>query len=265
MTHAVLLSAGQGRRLSPLTDEKPKCLVTVAGKTILEWQLHAIAACGIDSISIVTGFEAQSVEASVKVMSLPVVPRCIFNPFFGVADNIGSCWAARDLIGSDTVLINGDTLFDKRILESVLNGATDPITVTVDNKPSYDSDDMKVQISKGRLKRIGKNLTGKIDGESIGMLRFLGDGGDMFTNAMKQMLHNQDALRLWYLSIIDKLAPTGSVGALSIEGLPWAEVDFPHDLPFAADQVGTFNWEQSRTSSMEPIDATTMATGERRP
>ncbi|MEO0957914.1 MAG: sugar phosphate nucleotidyltransferase, partial [Pseudomonadota bacterium] len=53
-TNAVILSAGRGKRLSPLTDNKPKCLVEIGGRTILEWQLRAIAANGIDRVAIVT-------------------------------------------------------------------------------------------------------------------------------------------------------------------------------------------------------------------
>lgn len=243
MTHAILLSAGKARRLSPLTDTKPKCLINIGGRTLLEWQLRAIAACGIRSVTVVAGFESRSVEAVLKVTSLPLIADCVFNPFYDVADNIGSCWAARHLIDDDVVLMNGDTLFDRRILEHVLREAVDPITVTIDRKGTYDSDDMKVEIENGRLVRIGKNLTGKIDGESIGMLRFKGEGGAKFNELMHEMLLDPASLRLWYLSIIDKLAPSGAVGVVSIEGLPWAEVDFPHDLPIAAEQVQNFDWD----------------------
>ncbi|NIQ95884.1 MAG: nucleotidyltransferase, partial [Desulfuromonadales bacterium] len=68
----------------------------------------------------------------------------IFNPFYTVADNIGSCWAAKDLIGEDTLLLNGDTLFEPAIAERVIETAEAPISVTVDRKDSYDADDMKI-------------------------------------------------------------------------------------------------------------------------
>ncbi|MEM9764889.1 MAG: NTP transferase domain-containing protein, partial [Pseudomonadota bacterium] len=98
-TNAVILSAGRGKRLSPLTDSRPKCLVEIGGRSILEWQLRAILANGVDRIAIVTGFEAGQVEQAVAQMGLPVAPEMVFNPFHAVADNIGSCWEARDHFG----------------------------------------------------------------------------------------------------------------------------------------------------------------------
>lgn len=242
LTHVILLSAGQGKRLSPLTDMRPKCLVPVAGKTLLEWQLHAIAACGIEDITVVTGFEAQSVEAAVKVSSFAGMVNFIYNPFYSVADNIGSCWAARDILRAGAVLINGDTLFDRRILSRLLKEAEQPVTVTIDRKSHYDDDDMKVKTDSGLLTRIGKKLTGQIDGESIGMLRFQGRGGALFVDEMTAMLRNPDSLKLWYLSIVDRLATSGQVGVMQIDGLPWQEVDFPHDLSVAQERVGQFEW-----------------------
>lgn len=245
MTNAILLSAGQGRRLSPLTDTKPKCLVPVGGRTILEWQLHALAACGIRDVTVVTGFEGRSVDAAIRTSSAGVSASSLFNPFYGVADNIGSCWAARHLIGDDCVLINGDTLFDSRILARVLEGATAPITVTVDTKPAYDADDMKVRTDGTRLGAIGKTLTGRIDGESIGLLRFRNGGGAAFVARMERLLRDPGALARWYLTVIDDLAAdpdAPEIGVLDVGGLPWAEIDFPHDLPIAADRVAGFDW-----------------------
>ncbi|MEM1315737.1 MAG: phosphocholine cytidylyltransferase family protein [Pseudomonadota bacterium] len=245
MTNAILLSAGQGRRLSPLTDARPKCLVPVGGRTLLEWQLHALAACGVRDVAVVTGYEARAVSAALKTSTADVEARSLFNPFYGVADNIGSCWTARDLIGEDTVLINGDTLFDRRVLARVLEEATAPITVTVDVKPAYDADDMKVRSSGNALTAIGKTLTDPIDGESIGLLRFQAGGGAAFARRMEEMLQDPATLSKWYLTIIDDMARDAAapeVGVVRIDGLPWAEVDFLHDLPIAADRVAGFDW-----------------------
>jgi len=255
LTNAVLLSAGQGRRLAPLTDNRPKCLVPVSGRTILEWQLDSLAAAGIEDVTVVTGFRGETVEAALKVVATEMPVRCLHNPFYGVADNIGSCWVARDLIGRDTILINGDTLFDHRILQHLLTHASAPITVTADRKDTYDSDDMKIRASGDQLERIGKTLSGQIDGESIGMLRFLGDGGARFADRLETRLRDPAALALWYLSIIDELARDGAVGVVRIQGLPWAEVDFPHDLPRAAEAVYSFDWPVRNSAPVAPTRA----------
>ena len=250
MTNAVLLSAGQGRRLSPLTDHRPKCLVEVAGRPILAWQLQALAHAGVAEATVVTGFGASAVETALAVMAPPIAVGTRHNPFFAVADNIGSCWVARGLFGADTLLINGDTLFDPRIVTAVLAGAHAPITVTIDGKGSFDADDMKVRLhgpgphpgpGGGRLARIGKDLQDPVHGESIGLLRFAGTGGAHFAAALDEAMRDPAALSRWYLSVIDALAAAGGVGTVSIAGLPWAEVDFPRDLAIAAARVAEFD------------------------
>jgi len=240
MTNAVILSAGQGKRLSPLTDARPKCLVPIAGRPILEWQVRALATAGIDEIAVVTGFCADAVEAMLMTTSVPVEVRTVYNPFYSVADNIGSCWAAKDLIGPDTLLLNGDTLFEPEIVSRVLEQATAPISVTIDSKGMYDSDDMKILREGDRLTAIGKTLELPVDGEAIGMIRFQRDGGNRFVAAMRSALNDQATLKRWYLSIIDELAREGGVGVVSIEGLTWSEIDFPRDLPIAESKVSRY-------------------------
>lgn len=257
MTNAVLLGAGQGRRLSPLTDNRPKCLVEIAGRPLLEWQLRALAQAGVTEATVVTGFGGAAVEAALTVMAPPIRVTCRHNPFFAVADNIGSCWIARDLFGADTLLINGDTLIDPRIVGCVLAQATAPVTVTIDRKASYDVDDMKVQLDGSRLCHIGKKLADPIDGESIGMLRFRGEGGARFARELDETLRDPEALSRWYLSVIDAMAAEGEgcVETVSIEGLPWAEVDYPHDLAIAASRVATFEWADTAATPAPALAA----------
>lgn len=242
MTNAVLLSAGQGRRLGALTEDRPKCTVEIGGRSLVEWQVRALIANGIEDIAIVTGFRAGRIRAVLEAADLPARIEYLYNPFYSVADNIGSCWIARERIGADSLLINGDTLFDPRILGRVLERAEAPISATIDRKPVYDSDDMKVRLSGDRLTDIGKTLTRPIDGESIGMLRFRGEGGALFAAKLEEVLSDVAALQLWYLSIIDRIAKTGAVGFVDIEGLPWAEVDFAQDVETAAEAVAAFRF-----------------------
>lgn len=247
--------------MSHLTENKPKCLVSVAGKTLLEWQLQAIEACyletgDIDGVTVVVGFEAKSVEAIVNVKPISVPVNCVYNPFYTVADNISSCWSVQHLLKSDCILINGDTLFDRRILAKLLKKNDNSITVTIDHKTHYDSDDMKVVLEGDKLKQIGKTLTGKIDGESIGMLRFQKDGGSAFVNEMDSLLRDPASLRLWYLSIIDRLASKSDISVMPVEGLPWQEVDYPHDLVAAAECVPKFDWnhkDNNPTPTNSPV------------
>lgn len=229
---AIILSAGQGRRLLSLTENIPKCLLPIGGKPIIEWQIDALLAAGIHDITVVTGFKSSLVEAQLQSYADPARINTIFNPFFEVADNLASCWIARPAMDRDFLLLNGDTIFDKALLIQVLNSAAAPITLSVSHKPIYDSDDMKVQLDEnGWVKHISKNLSaGQIDCESIGLIFFRERGPQLFSNAVEDALRDQAKLKCWYLSVVDALAGRQLVNTCSVSEHLWCEIDFAVDL-----------------------------------
>jgi L-glutamine-phosphate cytidylyltransferase len=234
---AVILCAGQGKRLMPLTETRPKCLLPVAGMPVLEWQLRGLAANGITDVTVVTGFGAGEVDAMLRGLGpFAAGVRTRYNPFYAVADNIGSCFLARDVLENGSreeacVLLNGDTLFEPAILARLLAAPPAPITVTIDRKPGYDEDDMKVSLEGTRLRAIGKTLLPEqTNGESIGMLLFRQEGGARFAAGVEAVLRQPEGLKRWYLSVIHALAQDTPVQVASIEGLSWGEIDFPADV-----------------------------------
>ncbi|WP_349570577.1 phosphocholine cytidylyltransferase family protein [Azotobacter salinestris] len=232
LRRAVILSAGQGRRLLPFTQSSPKCLLDIAGRSVVERQIDALLAAGIGHITVVVGYGAEQVERVLAERYGTGAIATLYNPFFEVADNLASCWMARHAMQEAFLLLNGDTLFEPAILERLLAAPPRPITLAVDRKPSYDSDDMKVCLDGTRLERVGKTLPlARIDGESIGMMYFRAPGAALFRQTLEAQMRRPEALQRWYLSIIDQLAQsTGQVFVQSIEGLGWGELDFPADL-----------------------------------
>jgi choline kinase len=245
ITKAIILSAGKGSRLHPLTEDRPKCLIELGGKSLLEWQLDALAANGVCDIVVVTGFRDDLVDA--VVAARPGV-RTLFNPFYHVADNLGSVWLARAEFDRDVLLLNGDTLVSAALVARVLREARNPICVTIDEKSEYDADDMKVLREGDRLLRIGKALEqGAYNAESIGFLAFCGDGPRRFVEQVDRMMHTSEGTRRWYLRAIDALAADADVRTISIVGEEWQEVDFPEDLPKA--EVLTSRWARLEIES----------------
>lgn len=244
---AVILSAGQGKRLLPLTESRPKALIDLSGRSLLAWQLLRLEAAGIEEAVVVTGFAAQAVEDELGGLGLRRMKvRTQFNPFYALADNLASCWIARGEFDRDILLLNGDTLFEQAIAERLLRAPAADITVTIDRKPSYDSDDMKVLTQGSELRAIGKTIE-SYDAESIGFLRFSAAGAKRFAQACEAVLREPTGLRRWYLSVIDQLAREGGgVSVQSIEGLEWAEMDFPHDVE--ANRALTQRWMQLETA-----------------
>ena len=243
--HAILLSAGQGSRMLPLTAERPKCLIEFSGRTLLEWQVEMLARGGVKHIDVVTGFMTDMVdEVIARIQDPRVAITTRFNPFYKVADNLGSCWIARDAMEGDFLILNGDTLVSEQIVQRVQEGSNWPIAVTVDVKPAYDSDDMKVQREGARLLRIGKTLSAEeANAESIGFLAFRSEGSALFREAVRAAMRTPEGVQHWYLKVIDSLAATGKVGTVSIEGMGWAEVDFLNDIEIAT--AVTDQWAKS--------------------
>ena len=175
---ALILSAGQGSRLLPLTADKPKCLLPIGPFCLIEWQLRELTAAGVKEVVVVVGYGADQVEETLDRWRRPGLDiRTIFNPFFNVADNLASCWLARHEMDQDFLILNGDTLFEAAILKTVLASPKAPITITIDRKEYYDSDDMKVHVEGDQLVSVGKTLPAEeTNGESIGMILFRDNG-----------------------------------------------------------------------------------------
>lgn len=239
---AVILSAGQGSRLLPHTESTPKCLLDLNGRSMLEWQMLGLAEAGVREVVVVTGFGADKVERAITAHapeSLNV--RSFFNPFYKLADNLATCWMVRSELSGPCLILNGDTLFEPGIARRLLAAPAAPITVTIDRKPSYDADDMKVVTEGAQLKAIGKKLVEGVNGESIGFLRFEPEGAARFVAEIDRAMRSGEGTGHFYLSAIHRLASAGTdVRVASIEGMTWGELDFPADLVRARAIAGSW-------------------------
>ena len=229
---AIILSAGQGSRLGHLTHERPKCLIEFAGRSLLDRQLDALAANGVDEVVVVTGFRDDQIEAALARRKSGPRVRTVFNPFYKVADNLGSLFVARHELAGDVLVWNGDTLVSDELMHRVLANRGQPgICVTIDRKDRYDDDDMKVIVADdGRLRAIGKRIATGVNAESIGLLAFRGDGAMRFRSAIERAMRTTEGTTIWYLRVIHHLAQNGEVWTYDIAGEQWGEVDFPEDL-----------------------------------
>ena len=241
---AIILSAGQGKRLLPLTKDTPKAALKIGTKSLLGWQLQEIGKTKIEEVVVVTGFGADKIEKLVEESSFHEI-RIFFNPFYQNCDNLGTCWIAREEMTHPFVIINGDTIFQAGVLKKLLEHESKyPITIACDQKPSYDSDDMKIIERDGEIQRVSKTLpTNEVTGESIGMLRFNSIGAKMFTEQLETIMRQNSGLGKWYLSAIDSLAGNGTVSSCFVEDFSWCEVDDKADLVKATERVNQWNLE----------------------
>ena len=243
---AIILSAGQGSRLGHLVDDKPKCLIDFNGRTLLDRQLDTLETNGVHEAVVVTGFHDELVnEAIARRCGGPNV-RVIFNPFYKVADNTGSLYMARRELAGDCLVWNGDTLVSNGLMKRVVANARSGICVTIDRKPAYDDDDMKVIAAEdGRLRAIGKRINEGVNAESIGLLAFRGAGAEQFRTAIERAMRTSEGTTIWYLRVIHHLAQNSEVWTLDINGEEWGEVDFPPDVEAARELTARWDAELS--------------------
>ena len=239
MDKAIILAAGQGSRLGHLTDDRPKCLIDFGGRTLLDRQLDTLAANGVGKVVVVTGFRDDLVEEAIAKRRGGPDVRTIFNPFYKVADNLGSLFLAREELTGDCLVWNGDTLVSDSLMARVVSNVRPGICVTIDRKDSYDADDMKVVVdADGRLTAIGKRLPNRdVNGESIGLLAFRSGGAERFRKAIERDMRTTEGTTIWYLRVIHHIAEESDVWTLDINGEQWGEVDFPQDVERARSLV----------------------------
>ena len=244
---AIVLSAGQGRRLMPLTENVPKCCLMLDGKALLIHQVESLAANGVVEVVVVTGFNHREVEDVVSGINIQGTSvRTLYNPFYAVSDNLGTSWVAREEMNTPFLLINGDTLFEASTLAQFLSSErVFPITLAVDRKGDYDDDDMKISADGEQLNRVGKKLNlDVVNGESIGIMVFSRSGAEAFVQKVETLMACPDGLARWYLSAIDEMAVEGMVGISSIQGYNWCEVDDLVDFAHAEYAVASWRDRQ---------------------
>ena len=246
---AIILAAGKGERLMPLTSDTPKSLLELEnGTTLLESQLITINKTVIDKVVIVTGYLTEKIESKVQRYSKEynIDIKIIYNPFFDISNNLLSLWQARHEMESDFIIINGDDIFNDSVLLGLLeHDKNELITMVIDRKETYDEDDMKLIVENGRILEVSKKIPlNEANGESIGMIRVTGEVKGIMVDTMERMVRNKKNMQVFYLAMIQELINQGIVvGYHEISSKDWAEIDFHPDLEDIRKKISTFNKE----------------------
>ena len=246
---AIILAAGKGERLMPLTSDTPKSLLELENETtLLESQLITINKTAVDKVVIVTGYLTEKIESKVQRYSKEynIDIQIIYNPFFDISNNLLSLWQARHEMESDFIIINGDDIFNDSVLLGLLeHDKNELITMVIDRKETYDEDDMKLIVENGRILEVSKKIPlNEANGESIGMIRVTGEAKGIMVDTMERMVRNKKNMQVFYLAMIQELINQGIVvGYHEISSKDWAEIDFHPDLEDIRKKISTFNKE----------------------
>ncbi|WP_313152338.1 aminotransferase class I/II-fold pyridoxal phosphate-dependent enzyme [Lacrimispora sp.] len=119
---AIILAAGMGRRLKKLTENQPKCMITVNGIPMIERMLKQLDHCHLNRIIIVTGHKGEELQSFVSSLPLSTPVTYIDNPVYKTTNNIYSLYLAKDqLLLDDTILLESDLIFEQEVLTQIIN------------------------------------------------------------------------------------------------------------------------------------------------
>ena len=203
----VILAAGAGSRLKPLTDHIPKCLLKAGEKSILEMTIENLLATGNTEIIIVTGYLENKIREFILDKFPGITVTFIHNSLFTSTNNIYSLWLAKDeVIGDDMMMMDSDIIFDKQIITDLLNSGYENCLAM--KRHEVHDEEIKVKTdSEGRVLEIGKNVNpADAAGESIGIEIFGKETLPELFGLLEQMVVTENKVNLFYEAAFQDLA-----------------------------------------------------------
>lgn len=236
---AIILAAGLAKRLRPLTDTQPKCLLKVGGKTLLEMTINNILKNGVTSFVMVTGYRENMIKEHIsgKFPGLDII--YLTNSDFENNNNSYSLWMTKDYITGDSILLDSDILFDYRIISKLFSsGKADCLAVKCTHK--LGDEEIKVIIdSSNKISHIGKHLDPAASyGESIGIERFSYGFFRKLGEVLERKITLENNVNEFYEASFQELYDAGnSMYAVDVSEYKCMEIDFPEDLEKAQAEV----------------------------
>lgn len=219
----VILAAGMAKRLRPLTDERPKCLLKVGERTLLQRTVDAMLATGIRELVVVTGYRAnmirdfltthyltpQSNPSPLTSQPSPLTIHFIDNPDYAHNNNIFSLWLTRPYTdGREFLLMDSDILCDPAVLPAVLSVEGSALAL---NRHELGEEEMKIVAdAEGRITEISKTCRPEdAAGESVGIEHMTADYSTALFRELEQMIEGEGLIDIFYERAFERLIPQG--------------------------------------------------------
>jgi len=235
----VILAAGSGSRLRPLTDHTPKCLLTVGGKTILGRMLENLQANGLQEIIIVTGYLEEQIRTFTAENFPELDIRFINNDRFDTTNNIFSLYLAKDAVGDQPMLMmDSDIVFDHRILLELLQSGYENCLAL--QRHPLGSEEIKVLADeRGWVLEISKEVKPDIAlGESIGIELFGNPMRAELFRVLDRMVNQERKVDIFYEAAFQELIDRGfGLHVVDITRYFCTEIDTPDDLRKAGEII----------------------------
>ena len=231
---AIIMAAGQGRRLGNLTEGKPKSFVKIKGYRLIDYNIALLRYFGIKQIIIVTGYNFQAFE---EVYGNESDIKLVYNPFFDEVNVQGSFWVGMQHLSDEFIFIHADSLCDPDLFKNLVEAPGD-IVLPVDFD-TYNEEAMGVRLEDNCAVEISKEIPAdKACGEFIGFAKIagnlLGDIREATEGYLKKKMFKE-----YFESSIQTLMDkrTYNIIILPTNGRFWTEIDFIEDYNKASLEI----------------------------
>lgn len=237
-TQIIILAAGQGKRLLPLTKALPKTMLKVGGIPIINHILNSINLNLINEILIAVGHKKKIVMNYLKNDFKGIPIKYVDNPQHTETNSLYSLWLARNFLKEKIAIINADTLFHKKILENLINSRYEAALAIDDTIPMPLPDEaMKATIKNKKIADVSKTiLPEKTNGDAIGIYKFSGKSLKVLINELDNLVSNSETKQLFTYAVRNILNKV-DIFSVSTEGRSWIEIDDQNDLNMAQSLI----------------------------
>ena len=232
----VILAAGMAKRLRPLTDTKPKCLLEVGGKTLLQRTVDAMATAGINEFVVVTGYRGNMIRDFLTIHYPQFTIRFLDNVDYANNNNIYSLWMAGQIVrGQAFLLMDSDILCDPA---AVVRIASEPEAALAVNRHELGEEEMKVVVdNQMRITEISKTCRPEdAMGESVGIEKMTATYSEALFRELDQMILQEGLIDIFYERAFERLIPQGhTFRVIDTTDYFSYELDTPEDLQRAQE------------------------------
>ena len=234
----VILAAGMAKRLRPLTDTKPKCLLEVGGRTLLERTVEAMRQAGIMEFVVVTGYRGDMIRDFLTAYDKSLSFTFLHNADYEHNNNIYSLWMAGEVVrGKDFLLMDSDIFCDPA---AVVRITEEPESALAVNRHECGEEEMKVVVdSDMRITEISKTCRPEdAMGESVGIEKIAADYSEALYKELDQMILEEKLIDIFYERAFERLIPQGhTFRVVDTSSYYSYEIDTPEDYEHVKNQM----------------------------
>ena len=205
----VILAAGMAKRLRPLTDACPKCLLKIGERTLLQRTVDAMIAAGIQELVVVTGYRAEMIRDFLTKQYPSLNIHFIHNGDYEHNNNIFSLWMTRPYTdGKEFLLSDSDILFDPQLIRAVLVEEGNTLAL---NRHECGEEEIKVIVdSENRIMELSKTCSiEQAIGESVGFEKMTASYSTALFKELEQMIEREGLIDVFYERAFERLIPQG--------------------------------------------------------